>query len=187
MNHELLKQAQAALHIQDVSQRSASAHLADGYDPKYNSLNLEVQSMHQVLRSEVLEPSEGIDLPRLFRVHVYLAVRWFDSSFQEGELQAPGPSQSKESPPPSEDSVDVLGRIDTNYVAEYQLLSNPAQEVLDEFALKNVSYHVWPYFREFVTSQSARMNVPKIVLPMFQPACNQAWNEQEAEGTSEAP
>lgn len=182
MNHGLLKQAQAALHIQDISQRSASAHLTDGYDPKYDSLSLEVQSMHQVLRSEVLEPSEGIDLPRLFRVHVYLAVRWFDSSSQE--LQA-GPSQSKESPTPPEDPMDVFGKIDANYVAEYQLLSNPGQEALDEFALKNVSYHVWPYFREFVTSQSARMNVPKIVLPMFQSACNQAWNEQEAEGTAE--
>lgn len=182
MNHELLKQVQTSLQIQDVFQRSASAHLTDGYDPKYDSLNLEVQLMHQVLRSEVLEPLEGIDLPRLFRVHLYLAVRWFDSAAQELESLQTAEAAQPKAPEPSDESVDVLGKIDANYVAEYKMSSNVEQEALDEFALKNVSYHVWPYFREFVTSQTARMNVPKIVLPMFQPASNHDWNKDESMG-----
>lgn len=63
---------------------------------------------------------------------------------------------------------EELGRIEANYVAEYEILGDLSKECLDAFALKNASYHVWPYWREFIASSCSRMNVPKQVLPTMQ-------------------
>lgn len=40
-------------------------------------------------------------------------------------------------------------------------------EVLKAFSKKNVGYHVWPYWREFVQSTCARMSVPHIDIPFY--------------------
>jgi len=72
----------------------------------------------------------------------------------------------------SEDAFNELGRIAAHFVAEYELTEDLTQECLDAFALKNASYHVWPYWREYVSISCARMNVPKIVMPTIQVAQN---------------
>ena len=51
------------------------------------------------------------------------------------------------------------------------------KESLNAFALQNASFHVWSYWREYLTSQCMRMNLPKLTLPMVQFANKR--NEQE--------
>ena len=41
-------------------------------------------------------------------------------------------------------------------------------EAVDEFSLKNASFHVWPYWREFLSSQCERLRLPRVVLPTVQ-------------------
>jgi hypothetical protein len=53
-------------------------------------------------------------------------------------------------------------------VAEYDMREDPGEDALKEFALRNASYHVWPYWRELLASQCQRMNLPKLVLPAVQ-------------------
>ena len=57
-------------------------------------------------------------------------------------------------------------------VAEYQMDGNPGAEALKVFALKNASYHIWPFWREYLSSLCLRMNLPKVVLPIRQLASN---------------
>jgi hypothetical protein len=35
--------------------------------------------------------------------------------------------------------------------------------------LHNASFHLWPFWREYVVSQCNRMNLPKISIPMRLP------------------
>ena len=39
---------------------------------------------------------------------------------------------------------------------------------LKAFALNNASYHIWPFWREYLMSMCNRMNLPKIAVPTFQ-------------------
>lgn len=170
MNKCLVDQACEGLELRDIFQREATARLSDSYDPKFEAdTALEIQIKHLVVRTEVLVPQEGIDLPKLFRVYVDLGARW-----RHAPETSRGSPESTESDARPEDMVGMLGQIEAGYVAEYEIKHDVDQPALDEFALHNPSYHVWPFFREFVISQSARMNVPKLVLPMIQLAQNRA-------------
>ena len=63
--------------------------------------------------------------------------------------------------------------IEATFVAEYQLNNtNLEQEAINEFALNNVMFNVWPYWREYLTSTCDRMGLPKIVIPFIKRAQN---------------
>lgn len=167
MNTEALRKAQNALQIADVYLRNASMHVDDNYEHRSPTIEgLRTQYRHLVEKSEVLESESGEVRTRLFRVHLALGFRW-GVEIEKGSVKV-APTVS------SDDEVDFseAGRIDAKYVAEYTLLSELEQESLDEFALKNASYHVWPYWREFILSSCQRMNAPRMMLPMLQMAQN---------------
>lgn len=167
MNTEALKKAQKALQIADVYLRNASMHVDDTYEHRSPTIEgLQTQYRHLVEKSEVLESESGDARTRLFRVHLVLGFRWGTETEQKDVDESRITS--------SNDATDFseAGRIDAKYVAEYALLSELEQECLDEFALHNASYHVWPYWREFILSSCQRMNAPKMMLPMLQMAQN---------------
>lgn len=152
-SNALLAKAIAALNIDDVSLISSSSMLADGIEPKYNidPHKLSYQTKHRVSSSEVHRVADDEETHFLFKVNFELGVRIGDSE----ELS------SKENP-------EIIAVIEAN-MAAYYTIKDPEiikdQEALDEFALKNSSFHIWPYWREFVSAQLSRMNMPKITLP----------------------
>lgn len=160
MDQELLKQAQQRLRIRDVYQVEAHAKAAPSPDFGQDSGEQDpgLQTKHLVRQSVVLEPVGEEELPDLFRVYIELGVRW----------------KSNEDPPTEEDGEgsNSWSEIGATYVAEYEIQQNLQPDALTMFALHNASYHVWPYFREFVASQCQRMNVPKLVMPMMRLASN---------------
>ena len=62
--------------------------------------------------------------------------------------------------------------IESTYVVEYFLDGKPGKNASNEFALNNASYHVWPYWREYIMSQGMRMNFAEFALPAVQFATN---------------
>ncbi|MEN1925801.1 hypothetical protein [Luteimonas qiangzhengi] len=154
MDKELLKQAQQRLRIRDVYQIASHAKLAEGYDPTQDSGEPQpvIQFKHQVRESVVLEPDNDSDAPDLFRVYIDLGVRWRFADEDESD--------------------DVYSEISATYVSEYEIHEEIEPDALTEFALHNASFHVWPYFREYVASQSQRMNAPKLTVPMMRLASN---------------
>lgn len=154
MNHELLKQAQQRLRIRDVYQVESRSKLADGYDLAQDSGEVlpVVQFKHLVRQSAVLEADNGDDAPDLFRVYIDLGVRWRSADDDGGD--------------------EAYSEIAATYVAEYEIHEEVEPDALTEFALHNASFHVWPYFREYVASQSQRMNAPKLTVPMMRLASN---------------
>jgi len=59
--------------------------------------------------------------------------------------------------------VEILATFE----AEYQLVSidDFDEDGMSHFLNRNVSHHVWPYWREFVQSTCSKMGIPEIVIP----------------------
>lgn len=67
--------------------------------------------------------------------------------------------------PEREPAVSVRAAFELRYSLPKDLKVSPAQ--LNAFARINGIFNAWPYWREFVQSTVARMNLPPITLPVF--------------------
>jgi hypothetical protein len=104
-----------------------------------------VQQMHVVLRSELIDiDGDG----HLVRIYIRLGTRWVN--------------------PKGNSDPDIKAFVEADFIAEYQVTAELEQGAIDEFALKNASYHVWPYWREFLSTQCERLRLPRVVLPTVQ-------------------
>jgi len=61
----------------------------------------------------------------------------------------------------------VKVEIEAMFSAEYQLEDTQKfeKESMEEFLKYNVKHHVWPYWREYVQSNCARMGLPVVPVP----------------------
>ena len=150
--------------------------MAEGFEPKYDPDvdALEVQFQHVVTESSVLEIEDDGEAPaRLFRVFIRLGARLVapPSAPRESEAAAHTAPSTDRAGEEHRDSVDpdsVRALVTGMMVAEYDMEGKPSETALKAFALRNASYHVWPYWREFLASHCVRMNLPKVVLPAVQ-------------------
>lgn len=162
MNKDLLRAAQESLQITDVALRQSRCELVDRFEPKYEHCEFDVQFMQRTARSQVLEAKDGDDKEhKLFQVFVDFGIRWVrrPPKVRSGK-------RAKHHAKPADGEIDVLGVIEATFVAEYEMTKAVAQPALDEFALHNAPWHVWPYWREYLSSQSMRLNLPKVTMPV---------------------
>ena len=147
-----LQKAIDNLHIVDVYLRYQFCECSEGFDPKYaqNLEQLTVQQLHQVRHSEVVAVDH---LGQILRVFIRLGARWIRPEVKDEELS-------------------VMALIEAEFIAEYKMSELIDQCSIDEFCLKNVSYHVWPYWRELLSNQCSRMHLPRLMLPAIQLAHN---------------
>lgn len=162
MDKDLFAAAQKHLTLADVYMRNASVEVDDSYEPHNDEPDeYDHQYRHVILGTETLMAEQGSepDASCYFRTLLHLGIRW-------GELQ-------KEGDQDEDDQFVVLGKIEATFIAEYELKDPKISvECLREFSLRAPSFHVWPYWREFVASTAMRCNVPKIVMPPMQRAQN---------------
>jgi preprotein translocase subunit SecB len=59
--------------------------------------------------------------------------------------------------------------ITATFIAEYEMAEgfSPSSEELNAFVNANAVFNCWPYWREYVHSTAARMNLPPLTLPFF--------------------
>lgn len=164
MDRDLLKAAQSGLRIRDVGLRETRCALAERFEPKYEHPDMDVQLMQRVLRSEVVKLGDGNKGKlELFLVFVELGIRW---------VRRPPKPRARKRAKKQDDSVsgkaelDVLARIEATFMAEYEMTAPVEQPALDEFAVCNAPFNVWPFWREYVASQANRMNMPKAMMPL---------------------
>ncbi len=154
-----LQKAIDSLQIHDVYLRGLVARCEGDFDPKYNAdvESLAIQLKHHVKQSMVVE-LDGQE--RMLHVFVDLGARWVDESSQD-------------------EASSIKALIEAEFIAEYAMKEMLTQACIDEFSLKNVSYHIWPYWRELLSSQCDRMHLPRAVLPMVQLAQNRHANHTQ--------
>ena len=143
-----LQQAINSLVINDVYLKASHAQCVDDFDSKFPNEpeDLLIQQMHSLQKTEVVKVEDDGELLRIF---MSLGVRWVVA---EDDVDQP----------------DIKAFIEGDFIAEYQISSSLNQTSIDEFATKNASYHVWPYWREFLSAQCERMRLPRVVLPAVQ-------------------
>lgn len=160
MSKPPLQRAIECLQISDIWQHSVSASISEDlkgqarFPDQYEALY-----KHVVLQS-LWGNAEGDSAPYVFRVHIAVGVRFVESDAISLDVESPSEHEQ------DSQSDSVLAQIETTYVAQYVSETDPGQDALEAFALKNASYHVWPYWREFLAAQCARMNLPKLSLPL---------------------
>lgn len=152
-----------SLDIQDVYVRELEARCATGFEPKYfqGFDSLTVQTKHLVKKAEMVRlDSDG----ELLRVFVELGARWVAETAED-------------------ESQTVKAFVEAEFVAEYTVKEKLEQECINEFAQKNASYHVWPFWREILSSQCLKMYLPKVVLPIVQLSHHRLGNSAGREPT----
>lgn len=153
-----LQKAIDTFRINDVYLRNSIAQCVNGFEPKYapDLENLETQTKHVVREAQIAQLNEAQWLVRIF---IELGVRLVEPGIE------------------SED-ISIRAFIEAEFVAEYTVDEELEQSCIDEYALKNASFHVWPYWREFLMSQCGRMHLPRLVLPTVQFAQNRHENTE---------
>lgn len=149
-----LKRAQDGLQFDDIFQQAVNCWLAEDFEPRIAAPDFQIQRKHHVTQSDLLtfteDTPENTVQAQIFRVRIDTGVRLING--QE-----------------SGDEVSPCAQIEAIYHVDYRVTDSNLikdQEALDAFALENASFHLWPYWREYVMSQAQRMNLPKIPLPM---------------------
>ena len=152
---EALERAKAALRIQDVWMRDARAWMAAEFDPQFSNVErLGVQHKHVVAHATLGEVTDGDQqTPYLYRVYLELGMRLVPTD------ESPSADQA------ASDTLNPLATIEATLVAEYGTQEDPGEEALNAFATRNASYHVWPFWREYVVSQCDRMRLPRVMIP----------------------
>lgn len=146
-----LERAKKGLQFEDIYQAKVDARLEGKFDPRFNVgvQNYRLQLKHHVIESNLIEIKDSEQPVAIFRVYIDVGARLV---LLENEMD--------EHP---------IAQIEASYRVDYRV-TEPAliddKAALDAFALENASYHLWPYWREYVMSQSLRMNLPKIALPV---------------------
>lgn len=162
-----LQRAIEALTIEDVSIRSSIARLDEEYEPRFDPQadDLQVEIKQQVAGFQVIRIiGEGMAERQVLRVLVGLGVRWRRSADDpdvedeaEDDVAHDGSSAAGE-----------VALVEAVMVADYSMDPDPGEDALRQFAEQNASFHVWPYWREYVASQCRRMNLPRFMLPIRQ-------------------
>lgn len=142
-----LQQAIDGLQIEDVFLRWTHSECTDQFLPKYEDVSaLLVQQMHIVRKASIFETA---DRARLLHVQILLGTRWVV-------------------PAPEDSEPVVKACVEAEFVAEYKVNAEIPENCINEFAEKNASYHVWPYWREYLATQSERLRLPRVTLPAVQ-------------------
>lgn len=155
-----LKKAIQCLKISDVWQARVEANI----DPALQTTQqfpdqYEVQFKHLISKS-LWGESDGNGMHHyMLRAFIDVGIRYVNVGNSAQDLEN-GLASGRSNEPVT------LAQIEASYVAEYLAGEDPGEEAIKAFVSQNVSFHIWPYWREFIASQCNRMNLPRVALPL---------------------
>lgn len=151
MNHAAIQRVIAACQITDIYQRGLRVEVSPAFEATRPPAASEIQFR---IHADTIERRqyEGDGEPvAALRFNTELGVRLVEPAAVEGEGA-------------------ILAEIVVQYAAESRLRTEcPEGDALKEFHQHNVTFHLWPYFRELVQEMCNRHRLPLIVLPMYSP------------------
>ena len=160
MSEELFQKAKDNTRPRELYMRNTTLRLVDDYEPKYDTqITLEAQHKRFIKRLESVDLIENENEEiKVFRTVMEFGLRIVDPQIKEIEDQD------------SEEAKQYIrAELTAEFIAEYQLLCDDLdQSALKEFAERNVTYHLWPYWREYVMSTCQRARLPMITIPTIQ-------------------
>lgn len=145
-----LDQAKKTLSIRSVFLRESNVVLDNELDPAELGLRTtETQSFKLIAKvNEISVESDGS--------------QWFEYIFFYAVgVRLVDKSDSGDGEPKS------LLQITATFNPRYKSVEKLDSTQIEAFSERNVGYHVWPYWREFVQSSCSRLNVPIIQIPHY--------------------
>lgn len=160
MNKDALNKVIPRLHIQQVYISSSSLKVSDDFFPG---------AEEEATSSQFAWGTKGIKVHELEGVggnKIQLAKMRFGAKTRI--VKNPDQVTFPEGYKPQAD--EILAEIDVTFVAEYLVAGEGDldQEGLSEFAVHNMPFHVWPYWREYLQSTATRAILPIPMLPFYQ-------------------
>lgn len=155
LNREALKKAIDSLDLQDIALKSCAVDVDQDCILGADAAKLQIQLRWGSKQASLLQAKEKASKGprRLFVVEVGTTLRLVDKPEDGSDAAADAPPRAL---------------IDATFLATYRVKNEDVEApALDEFATKNVIYHVWSYWREFLTNMLARSHLPPFTLPMF--------------------
>lgn len=161
MDQELISTAARALGIQGVHLRESEVRCKRGFHPPFIEASLSlipqyrggVDGRFELISANLEETGEPV---RVVLFHFNAGVRLVDAEQADGGELA-------------DDHVylELTARFCAQYQVDAEADTDALGPALNEFALYNVGYHVWPYWREYVQATCARIGIPPIPIPMY--------------------
>src|SRR5262249_40446204 len=74
-----------------------------------------------------------------------------------------------------EDGARALVSIKCDYDIHFECSTTADEDVVRKFAQTETRQLIWPYFREFVSTITARMGIPPVEIPLVVPSAATAW------------
>ncbi|MCG7898006.1 MAG: hypothetical protein JAY85_06065 [Candidatus Thiodiazotropha weberae] len=159
---EYFQKAKDHLIPRDIYLRDSKLHFNKNFEPKYYigqlASQLKFQSKGTQTATITEKQGEKEVSIRLFRAEMELGVRIVDPQISSIEDQD------------SEKALDCIkAELTGNFIAEYIIdIDDIESEALKLFADRNVTYHIWPFWREFVMDMMQRSRLPRVVMPTLQ-------------------
>lgn len=152
-----------SLRFRDTYLIGSTSSLHQDFDPKYilNLDSLYVQTFSIIDHHEIIgiKNTDNDDETKLFRSYFEFGARWLSDSVEDEDMP-PLTDSSKE-----KDTRTVRATIEASFVAEYVLLQEFDEKTLIKYATDEISVEVWPFWREFLTSQISRMHLTGVKMP----------------------
>ncbi|WIE52604.1 hypothetical protein [Pseudomonas sp. GM17] len=153
-----------SLLFSDAYLSGSSSSLHKDFDPKYilNLDDLYVQAFVIIDRHEIvgLQNKDNDLETKLFRSHFEFGARWL-SDVEEDENAVSLADSANE-----EDKRIVRATIEANFIVEYVMLQDFDEKTLIKYAHDEISIEIWPFWREFLTSQVSRMHLTGVKMPV---------------------
>ncbi|MEI8627931.1 hypothetical protein [Vibrio sp. M60_M70] len=153
---EDLKAAVSSLVIETVTLRDMLVSTYDDFDPELlpEDFGLNGQAYNGVTRIQTLEDDNEPDM-QFIRFIFSSGIRFISNEDRKA---------LKKQEIENEDVIPYI-EFKATFSADYKSAVQLTQDQLRAFAKQHVSYHVWPYWREFIQSSCARLNIHPITIP----------------------
>ncbi|CAH7000295.1 hypothetical protein [Vibrio splendidus] len=149
------------LLVDQIKMRSFSVHVDDSIELEdieeehleFTQIMRHTGTIRELVMDNEEEEQDSDVPPYMYKFYVSLGIRSLYADDAEKE--------------PTDESIEAIMEIKAEYTIQYRSKCSLSQEECFEFAESHVYFHAWPYFREFVQSSCARLDVTAIPLPPY--------------------
>lgn len=147
--------AKKNLNIIKVEMRNFSAEIKDGVEPA---------QINRVLNTDALEDYSGVAKVRTYHLEDDGGDReWFHYHFHYAVGIRLVINRDDDKEVSTEPILTITAKFNAIYFSRVEL----GEDAVTAFAEQNVGYHIWPYWREFVSSTCARLSIKNIPVEFY--------------------
>jgi hypothetical protein len=164
MNGELLEKAIKVLNIQGVFLRKATIRCKDDFIPPFFGTEVTLSPQHRGAPTGDFAILDSISEDQVHETRTVVFNFTAGTRLVDKNAAQEGGSAELED---STVFIEITAEFCAHYNIPADLNIEDHEAAFEEFGRRNVGYHVWPFWREYVQSVCSRMGIPPIPIPFF--------------------